>query len=106
MDRIEQAIQQLYPSLNHTECAAWLEWALRQSEYSLFTVRDAACVVKVYDSIDPPWQRMALEVVWCGIGRDAVRALHRGMDWARLKGATLFGYSLQHDLSTTRWRKL
>ena len=90
-ESISRAIQQLYPSLDPEKAQHWLAWALQQPDYYLARVGQAVCVVKVYDQVDPPWLRVAHEVAWWGHGRDAVRALHRGMAWARLRGATQFG---------------
>ena len=100
------AIQQLYPSLNLQECNAWLEWLSTQPDYYIATVGQATCISKVYNQIDPPWLRVAQEVAWWGHGREAVRALQRGMDWARLQGASHYGYSLAPRLDIMRWRPL
>ena len=103
---VHQAVQQLYPSLSERECEAWLAWARQQSNYHICRVGQAGCITKYYDQIDPPWKRVAHEVAWWGYGRDAVRALHRGMDWARLQGATDFGYSLAPHYEIVKWRRL
>ena len=92
--------------LDSDECAAWLAWALTQPNYYISTAGDAVCVTKVFHQIDPPWYCMAHEVLWIGSGRDAVRALHRGMDWARLRGAVKYGYSLAPHLDITKWKQL
>lgn len=99
-------IQQLYPSLSPIECQAWLEWTYTQPHYYHAIVGHAGCIVKVYNQTDPPWLRVAQEVAWWGHGRQAVRALHRGMDWARLQGAQMFGYSLAPHLDVVKWRRL
>ena len=103
---IPDIIQQLYPSLSLAEVEVWSNWVRRQPNYHIAQVGKAGCVVKYYDQEDPPWYRIGLEVAWWGHGRDAVRALKQGRLWAKLKGAHLFGYSLQGDLYTTRWRRL
>ena len=105
-DYILGAIEQLYPDLSPKDCHAWLEWTATQLDYYQAKVGQSVCVVKVYNHVDPPWKRVAHEVAWWGHGRDAVRALHRGMDWARLQGAEMFGYSLAPHLDIVKWRKL
>ena len=102
----QTALAQLYPTLSPHECQAWANWTLTQDNYYWVRVGEAVCGVKVYTQIDPPWLTVAQEVAWWGTGRDAVRALHRAMDWARLQGATMFGYSLAPNLGTITWRKL
>lgn len=103
---IPTVLQQLYPNLPIPEVHAWFQWVVTQPNYKLYQIQHAGCVVKVYNQIDPPWLRVAQEVAWWGHGRDAVRVLHRGMDWARLQGATLFGYSLAPHYDRMRWRTL
>ena len=103
---VQAAITQLYPSLSVVECTAWLLWASEQPDYYITTIGQATCVTKVFNQVDPPWLRVAQEVAWWGHGKDAVRALHRGMDWARLQGAVLYGYSLMPDLTITKWKQL
>ena len=103
---VQAAIDQLYPRLSAEECSLWLAWASTQPDYYIAIVGQAVCISKVYNQVDPPWQRVAQEVAWWGHGRDAVRALHRGMDWARLQGASLYGYSLAPRFDTMKWRKL
>ncbi len=99
-------VAQLYPSLSIPECQAWLEWVSTRPDYDIAIVGEAVCVTKVYDQVDPPWLRVAQEVAWWGHGRDAVRALHRGMDWARLQGAVQYGYSLAPQYEMLRWKPL
>ena len=106
LPNLEPAIQQLYPSLNLRECTQWLEWLSTQPDYYIATVGEATCISKVFDQVDPPWQRVAQEVCWWGHGRDAVRALQRGRDWARLQGAILYGYSIAPHYHTLRWKTL
>ena len=106
IQQVQHGINQLYPSLPLEDACAWVQWIMTQSNYRLFTVGKSVCIVKVYDQIDPPWTRVAHEVAWWGHGRDAVRSLHRGMDWARLQGASLFGYSLAPQLGIVKWRRL
>jgi hypothetical protein len=105
-DDVPAAIQQLYPGLSVGECTGWLNWVEHQPDYYIARVGKAVCITKVYNQIDPPWLRVAHEVAWWGTGRDAVRALHRGMAWARLKGATHYGYSLVPHLDIVKWRVL
>jgi hypothetical protein len=100
------AVAQLMPGLDVGECTRWLEWVVTQPDYHLDTVGQAHCVTKVYWQVDPPWECMAQEVCWWGYGRDAVRALHRGMDWARLQGAQRYGYSLAPRLTQMTWKTL
>lgn len=100
------AVQQLYPSLNVDECNAWLDWLATQPDYHIDTVGHATCITKVFNQVDPPWLRVAQEVCWWGHGRDAVRAIQRGMDWARLQGASHYGYSLAPRLDLVRWKTL
>jgi len=50
--------------------------------------------------------RVAQEVAWWGHGRQAVRALQRGMEWAALQGATLYGYSLAPNYHLLKWKSL
>ena len=99
-------IAQLWPGLSVVECTQWLEWAETQPDYYVTTIGAATCVSKVYDQTDPPWLRIAQEVAWWGHGRDAVRVLHRSIDWARLQGAVLYGYSLAPRLDLVKWRVL
>lgn len=106
LPNLEPAIQQLYPSLSLKECTAWLLWLSTQPDYYISTVGDATCITKVFDQVDPPWLRVAQEVCWWGHGRDAARALQRGMGWARLQGAVMYGYSLAPRLDVLRWRRL
>ncbi len=103
---IAQGIQQLYPGLPLNDCIAWVEWTRTQPDYYVVTIGNSTCISKVYNQSDPPWLRVAHEVAWWGIGRDAVRTLHRGMDWARLQGATHYGYSIAPRLDTVKWRVL
>lgn len=103
---ILQALDQVYSDVDPVEFQAWVQWTQTQPDYYHARVGSSTCIVKVYNQIDPPWKRVACEVAWCGRGRDAVRALHRGMDWARLQGAELFGYSLAPHLDTMKWRTL
>lgn len=100
------AVEQIYPGLDPEAFQAWAHWTTTQPNYYAARVGDSTCIVKVYDQIDPPWHRVAQEVAWCGHGKDAVRALHRGMDWARLQGAVAFGYSLAPRLDIVKWRSL
>lgn len=100
------AVAQLYPSLSVAECTEWIAWVSQQPDYYIVTIGESTCVSKVYNQSDPPWLRVAQEVAWWGKGREAVRALHRSMDWARLQGATLYGYSLAPDYYTVRWKEL
>jgi hypothetical protein len=99
-------INQLYPGLSVQECSLWLEWVYTQPDYYVSTIGQSTCITKVYDQVDPPWLRVAQEVAWWGHGRDAVRVLRRGMDWARLQGAVMYGYSLAPHYDILRWRKL
>lgn len=103
---VQAAINQLYPGLSVQECTAWLLWVMEQPDYYVAVVGQSTCITKVFNQVDPPWLRVAQEVAWWGTGRDAVRALHRGMEWARLQGATVFGYSLAPQLNTVYWREL
>lgn len=103
---VSETITQLYPNLSPEECEEWAAWTLSQPNYYWARVGKSVCVVKVYNQPDPPWLRVAHEVAWNGYGRDAVRALHRAMDWAKLRGATMFGYSLAPRLDIVKWRKL
>ena len=100
------AIEQLYRGLSIDECRAWLLWAAIQPNYYISSIGSAVCVTKVYTMEDPPWLRVGQEVAWWGHGRDAVRVLQRGMDWARLKGAVRYGYSLAPRLDVVKWRLL
>lgn len=100
------AVEQLFPSLSVEECTYWMDWVETQPDYYITKINDAVCVSKVYNQLDPPWLRVAHEVAWWGTGRDAVRVLHRGMDWARLKGATHYGYSIAPHLDVVKWRVL
>lgn len=106
IEHIQQGIQQLYPELSNEQVLAWFEWIVTQPDYYIATIGQATCVTKVYNQSDPPWLRVAHEVAWWGTGRDAVRVLHRGMDWARLKGATHYGYSIAPRLDVVKWRSL
>ena len=99
-------IDQLIPGLSVAEISAWIDWTRTQADYYEVTIGNSTCITKVYDQCDPPWYRVAQEVLWSGSGRDAVRTLHRGMDWARLQGATYYGYSLAPRLDLIRWRVL
>lgn len=103
---VQRAIDQLYPGLPLNECIAWLDWVKTQRDYYVVTIGQATCVTKVYDQLDPPWLRVAQEVAWWGHGRDAVRVLQRGMDWARLQGASHYGYALAPDVKSVHWREL
>ena len=103
---IAGAVQQLWPGLSVAECTAWVEWVHTQPDYYVVTIGNSTCITKVYNQFDPPWLRVAHEVAWWGTGRDAVRTLHRGMDWARLQGATHYGYSLMGQLDRVTWRIL
>ena len=106
-DLVTRVQQQLSPEIPVQHCAAWAKYTLMHPEsYYWAVVGKAGCIVKVYDQSDPPWKKVAQEVCWWGSGRDAVRSLHRGMDWARLQGAELFGYALAPDYLTTKWRRL
>lgn len=103
LPNFNDAIQQLWPSLDPIEGNLWFQWVATQPNYHIDTIGQATCVTKVFDQEDPPWLRVAQEVCWWGHGRDAVRALHRGMDWARLQGAQLYGYSLAPRLDLMKW---
>jgi hypothetical protein len=103
---VQGAVIQLYPGLSVAECTAWLDWVGTQPDYYINSIGSAVCITKVYNQSDPPWLRVAHEVAWWGTGRDAVRVLHRGMDWARLKGATHYGYSIAPHLDIVKWRVL
>lgn len=103
---VKAAISQLYPGLPVRECTAWLLWAMEQPDYYVTSIGQSTCVTRVYNQVDPPWLRVAQEVAWWGHGKDAVRVLHRGMDWARLQGATLYGYSLAPQLTIMKWKVL
>lgn len=105
-EAMQAAIQQSGLTLSHPEVCNWAYWTLTQPDYYWAVVGKAGCIVKVTDQIDPPWQRVAHEAAWWGHGKDAVRALHRGMDWARLQGAIRFGYSVAPRLDLIKWRKL
>ena len=106
LSSVPAAINQLYPGLSLYECQAWLDWVQTQPDYYVSTIGQATCVTKVFNQVDPPWLRVAQEVAWWGHGRDAVRALQRGMDWARLQGASMYGYSLAPRLDILRWKQL
>lgn len=103
---IAAGITQLHPGLSIPECTAWMQWVLQQPDYYVTTIGDSTCVTKVFNQIDPPWYRMAQEVAWWGHGRDAVRTLHRSMNWARLQGALYYGYSLAPRLTLVKWKPL
>ena len=103
---VEGAINQLYCGLSIEECREWLIWVAGQPNYYINSIGSAVCVTKVYDMEDPPWLRVGQEVAWWGYGREAVRVLQRGMDWARLKGAVQYGYSLAPHLDVVKWRLL
>lgn len=103
---ILKALEQVYSDVDPEEFQAWVHWTLTQPDYYMARVGDSTCIVKVYNQPDPPWKRVAHEVAWCGHGRDAVRALHRGMAWAKLQGATMFGYSVLPRLDIVKWRTL
>jgi len=103
---VEGAIAQIWPGLSVSECTQWLGWVVTQPNYYMTTLRQATCVSKVYTQSDPPWLRVAYEVAWWGRGRDAVSVLHRSMDWARLQGAVMYGYSLAPKVDTVKWRAL
>lgn len=103
---IPSVIAQLYPGLPLDKSEAYLEVIMQRPDYYVTEIKDAGCIVKVYNQSDPPWLRVAHEVCWWGHGKQAVRALHRGMDWARLQGATYFGYSLVPHLDVVKWRRL
>lgn len=101
-----EGIKQLYPSLLLPEVLAWYDYISTQPDYDIAQVGQAVCITKVFNQIDPPWLRVAQEVAWWGHGRDVVRALQRGMDWARLQGAQYYGYSLAPELTVVKWRPL
>ena len=103
---VPKIVAQLYPSLSAEQCEAWVMAISTRPDYYIVDMPDAGCIVKVYNQSDPPWLRVAHETAWWGHGRHAVRALHRGMDWARLQGATHFGYSLVPHLDVVKWRRL
>lgn len=103
---VQQAIDQLAPGLPLDEISCWFDWVEQQPDYYISTVGQAHCVTRVVDTIDPPWQRVAIEVAWWGHGRDAVRALHRGMEWAKLQRAVKYAYSLIPRLDILYWRVL
>lgn len=106
MEEAHRIVQQLWPGFPVEECHAWVQWVATQPQYCTYRVGSAGCIAKVYVLEDPPYLRLAQEVAWWGHGREAVRALHRSMDWARLKGATLFGYSLAPNYLITKWKRL
>lgn len=103
---VASIVQQLYPSLSVEECTNWVSWIATQPNYHIDEIGHAGCISKVYSQTDPPWLHVAQEVAWWGHGKAAVRALHHGMDWARLQGATLYGYSLAPHYLVFTWRRL
>lgn len=103
---VQAAVDQVMPEVDAREFQAWVAWTTTQPNYYMARVGNSTCIAKVYTQIDPPWYRVGQEVAWCGSGRDAVRSLKRCMDWAKLQGAVLFGYSLLPDLNTFKWRRL
>lgn len=106
MSEATRIIEQLWPGFPVEQVQAWLDWVPTQPDYCIYRVGQAGCVAKVYVMPDPPHLRLAQEVAWWGHGRDAVRALHRCIDWARLQGATRFGYSLAPHYHLTKWKRL
>src|SRR5574339_427262 len=98
---VQHVHDKLTPDLPVKDCKAWALYTLRNPDtYYWARVGQAGMIVKVYNQPDPPWKRVAQEICWWGPKRDAVRSLHRGMDWARLQGAELFGYSLYPNIDT------
>lgn len=106
MDLIADGIRQLYPTLSVDDCTAWLAWVSQQPNYYICRIGQSICIGKVFTQVDPPWLKLAQEVVWTGHGREAVRTLNRTKEWARLQGATHFGYALAPRLDIVKWRKL
>jgi hypothetical protein len=107
LDAIELVKQVGYPDIDPAEMQAWFAATIENPDYYWAIVGEAICIAKVYNQVDPPWLRIAHEVGWWGgTKRDRVRALHKAMNWAKLRGATMFGYSFLTDLSIVKWRRL